>query len=177
LCNQGYELPGGDRNKMNKSKLGIIFSFLVLIYAMLLYFEMPEHRFETIAFPLIFVSLASLAALLKILLDISGSSVLRRMDGISLLKMEAEKPAGEAASSSLSTKKEIGFTISFASFFLFIYLIGFLAGTFIFSSLYTYLLLRKVKTAIITAVSLTALTYLASAILPGGLWRGILLGA
>lgn len=165
------------RHNVAQNKLGIIFSFSVLIYMIILYLEMPEHRFEAIAFPLIFVTICSVCAVLKIILSVSNSTLLRRVDKISFIRMGVEKPPDTPVDEKMIRSREIVAATSFFVFFLSIYLIGFLFSTLIFGFLFTYLSLKKIKTGVIVSLSLVVVVYAASLLLPGGLWSGILLGA
>ena len=162
---------------ISENKLGLTFCLLILVYMCILTFELSGRRLEFVAFPLIFLTITSVCALLKIILHLTNSALVRRVDEIGFFKLEIKKPSPEPWYEKTKLKRELLSTISIALFVLLIYLIGFLPSTAIFSFLVTYHSFRNIKISIITCILATAITFLFDLIFPGGLWQGILLGA
>lgn len=167
----------GLRRNIAENKLGVTFCLLILIYMLILYLEVAGLRLQVAIFPLIFLTLTSVCAILKIMLDLTNSTYLQRLDGISFFKMETKKPPSDPSYEKIKLKREIVCVISLAILFGMVYLIGFLPSAFIFGFLFTYQSYKKFKKPILISLLLTLVTYLFSLVLPGELWRGILLGA
>lgn len=167
----------GLRRNIAENKLGLTFCLLILIYMLILYLEALGFRLQVAIFPLIFITLTSVCAVLKITLYLTNSTYLQRLDGISFFKMETKKPPSDPSYEKIKLKREIVYIISLAILFGMVYLVGFLPSAFIFGFLFTYQSYRKIIKPIIISLVLTAVTYLFSFVLPGELWRGILLGA
>jgi len=141
-----------------------------------LYLELPEVRREATFVPLIFLSITSLGTILKIITCISDSPRMRNLDKIAFFEIEKEKPPADPLYSKTKEKREVGYILSLGIFFVMVWLIGFLPSVFIYAFLFIYQTSRKIKRAIFISLSLVAVTYIFSLVLPGGLWRGLLLG-
>ncbi|MDH4265848.1 MAG: tripartite tricarboxylate transporter TctB family protein [Deltaproteobacteria bacterium] len=160
-----------------KNKLGLAFCLFLLVFMAILYLELSKLRFTAAAVPFIFMTLTSIFAIIKLLLFLTDSSALKRLDEVRIIKMEMPGAGSHSSPEAGKPLRVIGFILSTFVLLGMVYVLGFLIAALVFGFVFTYFPSRKVSTAIIVSIVLTAVTYVFSSILPGKLWQGIIFGA
>jgi hypothetical protein len=164
----------GFRRNIADNQLGLAFCLFLVAFMAVLYTELPKLRFMAAAVPFLFITLTCIFAILKLLLFLTQSPALKRLDEVRFIKVELpaakEKPPGEAE----NPLRVLGFILSTFLLLGMVYVFGFLLSALLFGFVFTYLPTRKIATAAIVAVLLTVVSHIFSSILPGKLWQGIL---
>jgi hypothetical protein len=169
---------GRVRRNIAKHKLGLIFCLCILAYLALLSSQLPGLRFKAAAVPFLFIALTAAFIVLKVMLFLTNSPRLRRLDELSLIKKMHVPERKEARPvKAVNPGREIGFVLAMYGLLVAVYLIGFLLASLIAGFVFTYLPTRRIRTALVVSVLLAAIAYGFSSVLPGKLWQGLLFGA
>jgi len=164
----------GLRRNIADNQLGLSFCLLLVIFMVVLYTELPKLRLMAAAVPFLFMTLTSIFAIMKILLFLTQSPALKRLDEVRFIKVELPAAKGRRSEEAENLLRVFGFILSTFLLLGMVYVFGFLLSAFLFGFVFTYLPTRKIATATIVAVLLTVVSHIFSSILPGKLWQGIL---
>lgn len=159
-----------------RNALGLGFCLGILGVIILLSTDLPKHHIAA-AVPVIFMSLAVLVGILKIILLLTDSAGLKRLDELSFVKMEMPDKIKH-----FSTKAEKPISVLFfiGSIFILlgmVYVVGFYLSSFVAGFVFTYLPTRNWKKSLIIGFFLALVSFTFSSILPGKLWEGIFYGS
>lgn len=167
-----------DRMKQNapRKALGLSFCFAVLGFVVLLSIDLPRLRFTAAIVPLIFMSLAVLVGAVKIILILTDSVGLKRIDELSFIKIEMPETAKHRPAEGGKSKGVLFFIVSIFVLLGMVYVLGFYLSSFVAGFVFTYLPTKNWKRSLIIGFLLTLVSYFFSSILPGKLWPGILFG-
>src|SRR5699024_3600324 len=162
---------------IQRNKLSVIFSSLILIFMLILSIKTLGFNEKVRTYPSIFIAITTIAAFLKIITSVTNSKIMRKLDNLTSAKDQEDSENSfeykEEKESKLS--RELFSIFSYITFFIFIYLLGFIIGVFIF--VLTFNLLNSNfpwKKALLVAISLTLLTYIAEEFLMKQTWTGII---
>ena len=154
--------------------LGLGFCLAVMGFIIFLSKELPQLRFAAMVVPFTFMSLAVLAGILKMVLLLTGSPGLKRIDELSFIKIEIPEKMKHSAAEGEKPKGVLFFIVSIFVLLGMVYLLGFDFSSFVAGFVFTYLPTKKWKKSLIIGFCLTIVSYVFSSILPGRLWSGIL---
>jgi len=165
------------RMKQNaiRNALGLGFCLAALAFIILLSTELPKLRFAAAAVPLIFMSLALLVGILKMILLLTDSPALKRIDELSFIKIEMPVQERPHPGEGEKTKGVLFFIISTFMLLRTVYVLGFYLSSFVAGFVFTYLPSRNWRRSLVIGIALAIVSYVFSSILPGKLWPGILL--
>lgn len=164
----------GFRRNIADNQLGIAFCLILLVFMAVLYMELPKLRFMAAAVPFLFMTLTCIFAILKLLLFLTQSPTLKKLDEVRFIRMKLPGAKEKRSEEAENPMRVLGFILSTFLLLGMVYVFGFLLSAFLFGFVFTYLPTRKIATAAIVAVLLTVVAHIFSSILPGKLWQGIL---
>jgi hypothetical protein len=164
----------GLRRNIADNQLGLAFCLFLVVFMAVLYTELPKLRFVAAAVPFLFMTLTCIFAIIKILLFLTQSPTLKRLDEVRFIRMELPAAKEKRSQEAEDPLRVFGFILSTFLLLGMVYVFGFLLSAFLFGFVFTYLPTRKTVTATIVAVLLTVVSHIFSSILPGKLWQGIL---
>ena len=154
--------------------LGLGFCLAVMGFIIFLSKELPQLRFAAMVVPFTFMSLAVLVGILKMILILTDSPGLKRIDELSFLKIEIAEEMKHASAEKGKAKGVFFFIVSIFVLLGMVYVFGFYLSSFAAGFVFTYLPTRKWKKSLIIGACLALVSYVFSSILPGKLWSGIL---